>query len=83
MWRAAGLEEKAGSSACGAVGGSANSGGAVGGAGSSTEVDTEVDNSTAAGVFARLGRDASRSQGEHAGVNLGTHRMAASPAASS
>ena len=85
MWRAAGLEEKAGSSGSsgdGAVGGAGSRGGA--GSNTNTEVDdTETDNLTAAGVFARFGRDSEiRGLGEHAGVNLGTRRMAVSPATS-
>ena len=78
MWRAAGLEEKGGSSS-----GAGSCGGTVGGASSSTNTeveDIETDNLTAAGVFAWLGRDNEmQGQGEHAGINLGTRRMAVSP----
>ena len=81
MWRAAGLEEKAGS--YGSSGSSGSSSGAAGGAGSSCVEDTEVGNFTAAGVFARFGRDnGAQGLGEHAGINLGTRRMAVSPASS-
>ena len=49
--------------------------GGFGGSSGSADGDEDVDDATAAGLFAWLGRHAEQRRGEHAGVHLGTTRL--------
>ena len=56
-------------------GGEGSGEGGSGGSGGSAEEEAEVDNTTAGGLFTRLGRDAGQRRGEHAGVHFGTRHV--------